>query len=99
MGAWNDLKLTRDSGGEGYGFVADDHWFVRERKLDALQVHRGSRVEQFLAYDPELNLSLPVRLEGGQGKYQVFNGSRYPLKHVLVVAPAEGARCVGLLDE
>jgi hypothetical protein len=97
--AWNDLKLTRDSAAEKYGFVADDHWFTQARKLDALEVHRGSRAERFLAYDPELNLSLPVRLEGGAGKYQVFNGSKYPLKDLLVVAPAEGGRCVGWLDE
>jgi hypothetical protein len=97
--AWNDLKISADAGEGGYGFVADDHWFTRARKLDALQVQRGARTERFLAYDPELNLSLAVRLEGGPDKYRVFNAGKYALKDVVVIAPAEGGRRIGWLDE
>ena len=97
--AWNDLKVSADAGTDGYGFVADDHWFTRARKLDVLPIQRGARTERFLAYDPELNLSLPVRLEGGPDKYRVFNASKYAFKDVLVIAPADGGRRVGWLDE
>ncbi|HZZ29940.1 MAG TPA: hypothetical protein VFE46_18230 [Pirellulales bacterium] len=97
--AWHDLKLTTEPGEATFGFVPDDHWFLKARKLDALHVVHGARVERFIAYDPELNVSLSLRVEGGPDKYKLYNGGKYPLKNVLLVVPAGGGQRIGWLDD
>jgi hypothetical protein len=97
--AWNDLKLTVPSSDAPYGFVPDGHWFGQARQLDTLQVQRGSRVERFIAYDPELNFPLALRVDGGPDRYQIINAGQHLLKDVLVVAPAAGGPRVGWIDE
>jgi hypothetical protein len=97
--AWNETKLVAAPADAAFGFVPDDHWFLQARKLSSLAVQRSSRAERFIAYDPELNVNLPVRLEGGPDRYQVINGSKYPLKDVLIVANGTGGRRIGWLDD
>jgi len=97
--AWNDLKLTAPATDAPYGFVPEGHWFNEARKLDGLQVQRGSLVERFIAYDTELNFPLTLRVDGGPDRYQVINASKYSLKDVLLVAPAAGGRRIGWIDD
>src|SRR5262245_49696333 len=97
--AWNDLKLTAPAADAPFGFVPEGHWFNEARKLDGLQVQRGSRVERFIAYDTELNFPLSLRVDGGPDRYQVVNASKYSLKDVLLVAPAASGRRIGWIDD
>ncbi|HTQ38595.1 MAG TPA: hypothetical protein VMJ32_06180 [Pirellulales bacterium] len=97
--AWHDLKLNTEPGDATLGFVPEDHWFVKARQLDVLHVLHGARAERFIAYDPELNVSLALRVEGGPDKYKLYNSGKYPLKDVLMVAPASGGQRIGWLDD
>jgi hypothetical protein len=97
--AWNDLKLTAPAAEAPYGFVPDDHWFARARQSNSLQVQRGSRVERFIAYDPELNVPLSLRVDGGPDRYQIINSGKYSLKDVLLIVPASKGRRIGWLDD
>jgi hypothetical protein len=72
---------------------------AKAREGDALYLKRGARSERFLAYDLELNLSAPLRLEGGPDKYTVVNTSPAPLFDVVIAKKtAEGYR-VAWIDE
>jgi hypothetical protein len=97
--AWNDNKLSSDTTDGAYGFVTDDHWFIQARKLNSLQIQRGARAERFFVYDPELNVPLSVRLEGGPDKYKVVNATKYPLQDVVVIAADAKGHRLGWIDE
>ncbi|MEX0679443.1 MAG: hypothetical protein WD063_20375 [Pirellulales bacterium] len=74
-------------------FADSDDWIAKAREGDALYVKRGARSERFLAYDVELKLDAPVRLEGGPDKFVVINTSGATLYDVLVArATPEGCR-------
>ena len=73
--------------------VEDDSWIRKARGGDALFVRRGARSERFLAYDAELNLATPVRLQGGPDKFTIANVSGGTLHDVLVArGTPEGPR-------
>ena len=97
--AWNDNKLSSETTDGAYGFVTDDHWFIQARKQNTLQIQRGARAERFFVYDPELNVPLSVRLEGGPDKYKVVNATKYPLQDVVVIAADAKGHRLGWLDE
>lgn len=74
-------------------FVDGDDWIAKARGGDALYIKRGARSERFLAYDVELKLDAPIRLEGGPDKFRVINTSGATLYDVLIARPTpEGCR-------
>jgi hypothetical protein len=87
--------------GSAPGFIPEDHWFQKLRRRDgALYVKHETRVEQFLAYDNEVTLPIPVKIRGGPDEYTVQNLTNYKLLDVAVIAPVEGGRYrFGWLDE
>ena len=79
-------------------FVDADHWIRKAREGQALYVKRGARSERFLAYDAELTLPAPIRLEGGPDKYTVINTSDAPLYDVLISLATPQGRRVAWID-
>jgi hypothetical protein len=79
--------------------VDEDHWFHRARQGDALYVLRGARAERFLAYDAELGMRSPIRLQGGPDKYTVANVSDGPIYDVLIARRTPQGVRVAWLDE
>jgi hypothetical protein len=79
--------------------VDQDHWFNKARGGDALFVRRGSRAERFLAYDAELNLPAPIRLQGGPDKFTIANVSDGVLHDVLIARKTPQGLRVAWLDE
>lgn len=80
-------------------FVDSDNWMEKARQGEALFVKRGARAERFLAYDLELNLTAPVRLEGGPDSFRVINISGATLYDVLVARDTPEGRRVAWIDE
>lgn len=97
--SWTNMKLSGESNEASYATAPESHWIQQARKLDTLQVEQSGRAEKFAAYDPELKVSLPIRVEGGPDKYQVINAGKYPFKDLLLVVPAEKGCRIGWLDE
>lgn len=79
-------------------FVDSEHWIRKAREGQALFVRRGARAERFLAYDVELNLPPPIRLEGGPDKFKVINTSGATLHDVLISRGTPAGRRVAWLD-
>jgi hypothetical protein len=79
-------------------FVNDDGWVHKARQASGLFVKRGARAERFLAYDVELNLSAPIRLEGGPDKFKVINTSNATLRDVLISRGTPQGRRVAWID-
>ncbi len=80
-------------------YADNDHWIRRAREnQDALYIRRGARSERFLAYDVELSLPAPVRLEGGPDKYTVINTSDSPVYDVLVSRSTPKGRRLAWID-
>ncbi len=79
-------------------FVDADHWIRKARQGQALFVRRGARAERFLAYDVELNLPAPVRLEGGPDKFTAINTSGTTLYDVLISRSTPEGRRVAWID-
>ncbi len=80
-------------------FADNDHWIRQARgNKEALYIRRGARSERFLAYDAELNLSPPIRLEGGPDKYKVINTSGATVYDVLVSRSTPEGRRVAWID-
>ncbi len=79
-------------------FVDADHWILAAREVPALFVRRGSRAERFLAYDTELNLPAPIKLQGGPDTFTVVNTSDAPVYDVLVSRPTREGRRVAWID-
>jgi hypothetical protein len=91
MPAMNLVEKIEDE--SELAFVDSDHWFSKAREGDALFIRRGARSERFLAYDVELNLPAPVKLEGGPDKYTAINTSGTTLHDVMISrATPEGHR-------
>jgi hypothetical protein len=78
--------------------VDQKHWFNQARKLDGLNISRGSRSENFLTYDCELRYTSAVKLAGGSDTYQVTNLTTTPLSDVYIVVPDGELRRIGHLD-
>jgi hypothetical protein len=93
-----DLVKQPDDPAE-LAFVDADHWIGQARQADGLYVKRGARTERFLAYDLELNLTSPVRLEGGPDKYRVINTTDRPVYDVLVSRDTPEGRRVAWIDK
>lgn len=79
-------------------FVDAEHWFSKARQGDALYLRRGARAERFLAYDAELNIAPPVRLEGGPDTFKVINTSNTKLYDVMVSRGTPQGRRVAWID-
>jgi hypothetical protein len=79
-------------------FVPAEHWFQQARREDALYVKKGARLERFIAYDAILNMSTPIRLQGGPDKYQVSNAGNYPLADLMIAVPTPEGRRIGWID-
>ncbi len=92
--------LAAPPAGIAPGYIADDHWFAKLRKLDApLYFKYENRVERFLAYDTELNIPIPVKIRGGPDEYTLQNLTEHKLLDIAVIAPVEGGGYrVGWLD-
>jgi hypothetical protein len=80
-------------------FVSEDHWFQQARQGDALYVRSDARTERFIAYDTELQYTVPIKLAGGPDVYQVQNIGPAPLKDLFICLPTPEGRRVGWLDE
>ena len=81
-----------------FTFTDAAHWFHKARGGNALYVRRGARAERFLAYDAEINLTSPIRIEGGPDTYTVVNTSGGPLYDVLISRATPQGRRVGWID-
>ena len=81
-----------------FAFVDEDGWIHKARQAGGLYVKRGARAERFLAYDVELNLSAPIRLEGGPDKFKVINTSNTTLYDVLISRGTPQGRRVAWID-
>jgi hypothetical protein len=92
-----DLVEKPSDDGE-LAFVDDDGWIHKARQASGLYVKRGARAERFLAYDVELNLSAPIRLEGGPDKFTVINTSSATLHDVLISRGTPQGRRVAWID-
>ncbi len=92
--------LAAPPAGIAPGYIPEDHWFQKLRRADpALYFHHETRVERFLAYDPELTVPIPVKLRGGPHEYTLQNLTGHPLLDVAVIAPDEdGGYRIGWLD-
>jgi hypothetical protein len=64
--------------------VDEEHWFTKARQGDALYIRRGARAERFIAYDAELKVPAPIKLDGGPEKFTVANTSNGPVYDVLI---------------
>ena len=91
---WFEIALTAEPAADARMARVDErHWFGQARAIGALHVRQGARGERFMAYDPELSLTAPLRLEGGPDAYQLINLSPHELLDVLVLLPtADGLR-------
>ncbi|HVW01692.1 MAG TPA: hypothetical protein VHB77_15175, partial [Planctomycetaceae bacterium] len=99
---WLDIKLSKDLKDDTrLAYVPETHWFRKARQLDALyfNVKKGHRSERFLAYDPELNVPLPIRIDGEGDQYKIVNTGKHPLTDVLLIAPTAEGRRVGWVDK
>ncbi len=96
MPALDLVEKIEDQGELAY--VDSDHWIHRARAIEALFVRRGARSERFLAYDVELTLPAPIRLEGGPDKYTVINISGATLHDVLISRATPQGRRIAWLD-
>lgn len=73
--------------------VEPDHWITTAREGQSLFVRHGARSERFLAYDAELLMGPPVKLEGGPDEYSIVNPTSMPVYDVVIVRPTpEGVR-------
>lgn len=79
-------------------YVTPGHWFERARTAPHLFVRNGSRVERFLAYDPELKFAAPLRLEIEGDDFRVVNESPDALEDVLVIDPGPKGLRLGWID-
>jgi hypothetical protein len=96
MPALDLVEKIEDQGELGY--VDSDHWIQRARAIEALFVRCGARSERFLAYDVELTMPAPIRLEGGPDKYTVINASGATLHDVLISSATPQGRRIAWLD-
>ena len=99
---WLDIALSKDLKDETrQAYVPETHWFRQARKLDTLyfNVKKGHRTERFLAYDAELNVPLPLRIDGEGDQYKVVNNGKHPLEDVLLIVPTPEGRRVGWVDK
>jgi hypothetical protein len=96
---WADYRLSAKSDEKAsFSTMPAEHWFTRAREGEALFVEKGARSERFLAYDCELRLPAPLKLEAGPDVYQLRSTSSYTLQDVVVVAPTPTGKRIGWLD-
>jgi hypothetical protein len=97
---WLDYQLAVAAPeGAARAAVAADHWFLRARQdKGALALVKGTRAEEFCAYDFEAALPVPLSIEGGPDVYDLRSTAGYALQDVVVVAPSEKGRRIGWLD-
>ena len=81
-------------------YLPEGHWFqkLRENK-SALYLKYESHFEQFIAYDAEVTLPIPVKIRGGPDEYTLQNLTNRRLLDVAVIAPTDKGFRVGWLDE
>lgn len=97
---WRAVELAKDlKDDERLPFIGSRHWAQQVREFDALYVRTSDAVERFLAYDVEIPIAVPFKIEGGPDRYQLFNGTPRALYDVVVSVPVEGGRRIGWLDE
>ncbi len=81
-------------------YLPETHWLRKLRdEKDALFLKYESHFEQFIAYDAELTIPIPLRIRGGPDEYTLQNLSNRRLLDVAVIAPSERGYRVGWLDE
>jgi hypothetical protein len=81
-------------------YLPEGHWFQKLRQNQAaLYLKYESHFEQFIAYDAELTLPIPVKIRGGPDEYTLQNLTNHRLLDVAVIAPTENGFRVGWLDE
>lgn len=98
---WTGIDLRPTPSEEGrLAFTTDSHWFQKARDIDqSLYLSLGTRLERLLAYDLEVNMSAPLKVEGGPDKFKIINQSPYTLHDVLLVAPAKEGRRLLWIDQ
>src|SRR5262249_45907857 len=81
-------------------YLPEGHWFQRLREnKSALYLKYESHFEQFIAYDAEVTLPIPVKIRGGPDEYSLQNLTSRRLLDVAVIAPTDKGFRVGWLDE
>ena len=81
-------------------YLPETHWLRKLRdEKDALFLKYESHFEQFIAYDAELTIPIPLRIRGGPDEYTLQNLSNRRLLDVAVIAPSDRGFRVGWLDE
>ena len=78
--------------------VPSEHWFAKARSGGALYVARESRSERFIAYDVQLTMAVPIKLEGGPDEYKVTNLTHRTLHDVAICVPTPAGIRVGWAD-
>ncbi len=93
------FELARSLGDPGeLLFVEADHWIRKAREGEALYLRHGARSERFVAYDLELQMPPPLRLEGGPEEYTIVNTSTTPIYDVLICQMTPAGRRVAWID-
>jgi hypothetical protein len=81
-------------------YLPGTHWLAKLRdNKSALFLKYESHFEQFIAYDSELAIAVPLKLRGGPDEYTLQNLTNRRLVDVAVIAPTDSGFRVGWLDE
>ena len=98
---WFKSDLSADPpAGIPQSYLPENHWLHKLRQKDkALYLKHESHFERFIAYDPELAVSVPVKIRGGPDEYTLQNLTGRRLVDVAVIAPTDKGYRVGWLDE
>ena len=98
---WFKSDLSADPpAGIPQSYLPENHWLHKLREKDkALYLKHESHFERFIAYDPELAVSVPVKIRGGPDEYTLQNLTGRRLVDVAVIAPTDKGYRVGWLDE
>ena len=80
-------------------YLPENHWLTKLRDdKSSLFLKFENHYDRFVAYDSELNLTIPLRLRGGPDEYTLQNLTNRRLIDIAVIAPTDDGIRVGWLD-
>ena len=86
---WEGYTITSEAP-PGLKELAPGHWFGALREVQSPFLRRDRAGERFLAYDVELNYTVPLHVTGGKDlAYELANSGAAPLHDVTVYKPQE----------
>lgn len=97
---WSGLSLAPTCTDEArLAYTGEGHWFQQLRSLpNTLFISLGVRNERMLAYDTEVTLAVPLKVEGGPDRFKVANQSAQQLHDVVLSVPAPDGRRIAWID-